>query len=118
MTHFNPESSFNMRAMSFLEAAAGIPVRRTLSDYTQHIQTLLGLTQFTNLDLSSLFNYWISNVRWVRPTWKNLLLIIRLLSLDDLAQRMETYYSEGTEEPHDHPEVEETAKEGDKTSIV
>ena len=59
---FNPESSFNMSAVSLLEAAAGIPVMRTLSDYTRHIQNILGLAQYTNLDLNGLLNYWISNI--------------------------------------------------------
>ena len=92
---FNPESSFTMRAVSLLEAAAGMPVMRTLSNYTQHIQSFLGLAQYTNLDLNRLLNYWISNIQWVPPSWKNFLLIIRLLNLDELAQRMETYLSAG-----------------------
>ena len=95
-----------MRAESLLEEAAGIPVMTTLRSYTQHIRIFLGLHQYTNLDLKGLLNYWITSVQWVPPTWKNLLLIIRLLNLDELAQRMETYLSGGTEEPHDYPEME------------
>ena len=103
-----------MTALSLLEPAAGIPVMTTLNNktYTQYIKNILGLTMITYSDVTKLLDDWISDVQWVLPNWKNLLLIIRLLNLDELAQRMETYLSEGTEEPHDHPEVEETEKEG------
>ena len=95
---FNRESSFSLRAVSLLESAASIPVMTTLTDYTRHIQNILGLTFYLNLDLNGLLNYWISSVQWLPPSWKNLLLIIRLLNLDELAQRMETYLSAGVTE--------------------
>ena len=97
-----------MRALSSLEEAC-IPVMSTLSDYTVRIQNILGLATFTDFNLNSLLNYWISNVRQVPPTWKNLLLIIRLLNLDDLAQRMESYLSGAVEEQPRHSEEEEMA---------
>ena len=88
---FDPESSFNMRAVSLLEAAAGIPVMRTLNGYIWDIQNILGLTNIPNLQLNTLLNLWIgSGVYHISPTWNNLLLILRLLNLDDLAQRIET----------------------------
>ena len=97
-----------MRALSSLEEA-GIPVMSTLSDYTKHFQNILGLAMFTDFNLNSLLNYWIVNVWQVPPTWKSLLLIIRQLNLDDLAQRMETYLSGATEEQPRHSEEEEMA---------
>ena len=93
VTPFNPESPFNKRALSLLEPAAGIPVMSTLSDYTRHIQNILGPMTSSILDLNPLINYWISDILHIPPTWKNVLLIIRLLNLDDLAQRMESYLS-------------------------
>ena len=112
MTPFNRESSFTLRAISLLESAAGIPVMTTLSSHTWHIQIFLGLDQYPYLDLNGLLNYWIANVQWLPPSWRNLLLIIRLLNLDELAQRMETYLSAGaTEEPSDYPVDEETVEE-------
>ena len=81
----------------------------TLSDYTKHLQNILGLVTFTNFDLNSLLNYWISNVRRIPSTWKSLLQIIRLLNLDDLAQRMETYLSGAMEKQPRHSEEEEMA---------
>ena len=92
-----------MKALPFLEAAAGIPVMRTLSDYTRHIQNMLGLVQFVTFDLKSLLSVWINklNVQWIPPTWKNLLLIIRLFNQDEVAQQVETYLSaRATEESH------------------
>ena len=65
----------------------------TLSDYTQRIHSILGLPPSDISDLNSILHYWIGGVCQISPTWKNLLLIIRLLNLDDLAQRMETYLS-------------------------
>ena len=115
---FIPESSFDMRAVSLLEAAAGIPVMRTLNNHARHIHTFLGLTQFLNLDLNGVLNYWISNVQHqVPPSWKNLLQIIHLLDLDELAQRMETYLSaRAVEEPRDQPMEEATEEEGERSS--
>ena len=99
MSIFNPNSPFKMEVLSVLEPAAGIPVLRTLSNYTQHIQNILGLTHYTKLDLSGVLNYWLSNndivQHQVPPSWRNLFLIIRLLNLDELAQRMEACLSIG-----------------------
>ena len=98
MTHFDPESSFTLRAVSSLESAAGIPVMKTLSDYIHHVQNILGLTITTNFDLNELLDYWIRGKLWLSPSWQNLLLIIHLLHQDELAQRMETYLSAGATE--------------------
>ena len=84
--------------MSLLEVAAGIPVMTTLTDYTRRIQDILSLPQYPYLDLNGVLNDWISCIQWLPPSWRNLLLIIRLLNLDELAQRMETYLSAGATE--------------------
>ena len=98
VTPFNCESLFTLRALSLLEPAAGISVVTTLTDYTQCIQIFLGLPQDTNLDLNELLNYWKISEYWLPPSWRNLLLIVRLLNLDDLAQWMESYLSAGATE--------------------
>ena len=98
VTPFDPESSFTLRAVSLLESAAGIPVMTTLTSYTHHIQSILNLQMTTNLDLKGLLKYWIKNIQLLPPSWRNLLLIIRQLHLDELAQRMETYLSAGATE--------------------
>jgi hypothetical protein len=51
-----------------------------------------------NLDLNGVLNYWISDIRWLPPSWQNLLMIIRQLHQDELAQRMETCLSAGATE--------------------
>ena len=74
-----------------MEAAAGIPLMSILSDYTRHIQRIFNLS-LPNFELSTLFNIWInSDIKQMPPSWKNFLLIIRLLNLNELALRMETY---------------------------
>ena len=86
--------------MSLLEAAAGIPVRRILSDYTQSIEKELHIHVFPP-DIDTLLKTWLGYpaAGTVPPIWRNFLDIIRLLDLDELAQRMETYLSaEATEE--------------------
>ena len=92
---FDPESPFTLRALSSLESAACIPVTRTLSYYTHHIQNILGLSKSMNLDLNGVLNYWISDIQWLPPSWQNLLQIIRQLHLDELAQKMEISLSTG-----------------------
>jgi hypothetical protein len=98
VTPFGPESSFTLRDVSLLESAAGIPVMTTLSDYTHRIRNILGLPMTIKLDLKGLLSYWISDIEWLAPSWRNLLLIVRLLHQDELAQRMETYLSTGATE--------------------
>ena len=98
MTHFDPESSFTQRDVYSLELAAGIPVMTTLSNYTLHIQNILGRSTNTDPDLNGVLDYWISGKPWLPSSWRNLLLVIRLLHQDELAQRMETYLSAGATE--------------------
>ena len=71
---------------------------KTLSNYTQQLQDILDLTQHTNLDLNGVLKYWMTSALWLPPSWRNLLQVIRLLHLDELAQRMETYLSAGATE--------------------
>ena len=113
MTYFNPENSFNEIALSLLEAAAGIPLMNTLSDYTQRLQDILGLGTTPNLDLKSLL------YRHIPPTWKSLLLIIRQLNLGDLAQQMESYLSGAVEDPCHHKEKEMVkVEEGERSTVM
>ena len=79
--------------MSLLESAAGIPVMTTMSDYIHRIQNILGLSLAFNVNLDGVLKYWKRIKLWLPPSWRNLLLIIRLLDQDELAQRMETYLS-------------------------
>ena len=97
MTLFNPANLFNINALSSVEAAADIPVTHTLTDYAQNIQNIFGLPTIPNFDLKCLLEYWLKDAGVISLSWKNLLLIIRLLNLDELAHRMETYLNGATE---------------------
>ena len=68
---------------------------RTLSDYTRQLQVIL---EHTHLDLDGVLNHWMTGALRLPPSWSNLFLVIRLLHLDELAQRMETYLSAGATE--------------------
>ena len=83
------ENSFKLRDLSLLEAA-GIPVMSTLKAYSR-LKEKQGLMEPWNemkrlLHLSS-----SKSVEHMRPTWRNLLTLLRLLQLDDLAEQLMTY---------------------------
>ena len=98
VTSYDPDSLFTMSALSRLEGV-GIPILTSLETNIQLLQHVLSFipTSHTYTQSTSLLDAWLSCHSGVSshisPTWKNLLLIIRLLNLDDLAQRMETYLS-------------------------
>ena len=79
VTPLNLKSLFNRKALDSLEEA-GIPLIST-----------------HHFALSCLVNACLGDAH---PTWKNLLLIIRLLHQDDLAKQVETYLTEGKLEYH------------------
>ena len=88
--HFDLEALFTTKALKSLEAA-GIPLMSSLSNYAQNMQNALGLFPLHNLELKLLLSYWVRNETSISPSWKNLLLIIRLLNLEDLAQLTEMF---------------------------
>lgn len=95
VTPFNPERPFTVRAPSFLEAA-DIPLKSSLGNYAQQLQKILNLDISFPLDVDT----WLKGDSSICPTWKNLLLLIRLFNLDGLAQQVETYLSGEIVEPH------------------
>ena len=104
VTPFNVESPFNMRALSLLENAAGIPLMNSIGDSAHDIQKILGLNLDDDFNLNTLFDSWLNSGGSVRPTWNNLLKTIRQLKLNDLAAWIETCLSnsvvvEGEEMP-------------------
>ena len=112
MTPFDPENPFTLRAVSLLESAAGIPVRRTLSSYTETIEKELHIHVFSP-DLDTLLTTWLGYPAAgnIPPSWRNLFDIIRLLNQDELAQRMETYLCAGATEETNEMEIEEVSQE-------
>ena len=122
---YDPDSQFTISALSRLEDV-GIPVITSLNTKIQILHRVLSLfvpnvTIFTNFkDTITLFDTWLHSnlLSDLPPTWKYLLLIIRLLNLDELAQRMETFLSGATDQEEQHAtselseiEIEETKGE-------
>ena len=104
VTSYDPDMQFSISALSRLEGI-GIPVMTSLEINTpllQHFLSTFVPDAYTYIHLESLLNAWLSSGVFssLRPTWRNLLLIIRLLNQDDLAQRMESYLSGTAEEQH------------------
>ena len=97
VTSYDPYSQFTMSALSQLKDV-GIPVMFSLDTKIQLLQQIFSTLvpdAYAHTQSKSLLNDWLSSgmSSCLLPTWKNLLLIIRLLNLDELAQRMETYLS-------------------------
>ena len=108
-----------MSALSHLEDV-GIPVMTVVDTYIRLFQQILSTAAiipdaYTYTQSTSLLSAWLSCgvSSHLSPTWKNLLLIICSLNLDDLAQRIETYLSEGTdlEEQQSDSEMSEAESE-------
>ena len=112
---YDPDSQFTMSALSRLEDV-GIPVMTSLFVNTYLFRQVLSviipyLSVFYDTPL--LLNAWISYgmSSSLPPTWKNLLLIIRLLNLGELAQQVETYLSGSIEEQHSEIETIKSERE-------
>ena len=78
-----------MRALYFIERG-GIPVLTELSTNTQKFQALI---QERQPDLPTSIIKWLASplLSHIKPTWKNLLLVLRILNLDHLAKQVEDY---------------------------
>ena len=122
VTSYDPDSQFTTSALSRLEGV-GIPVITSLNNnaYFQQVLSVLIPHLSAFADATSLLNAWLlSGVLYrLPPTWKNLLLIIRLVNLDELAQRMETYLNVGIdqEEQYSDSEVSEAERES-KSELI
>ena len=105
---FDPESKVTMRAL-FIAEGSGIPVLTELIDKNRDFQALIRVRQ---PDLFSAIDKWlIAPVRsCIKPTWKNLILVFRLLDLDRLAIQFEDHLS-------DHPQTY-LEEEGEIHNIV
>ena len=94
----------------------------SLSIYTHLIQSRLGFVSYPSHSVNTLLDAWVEgggNVR--RPTWKNLLSLIRQLHIDDLAQQVETYLSGVTVKQHPKEVGERErvmAKEGEAIKVI
>ena len=88
---FDPEGLITTYALYRLEKF-GIQVRREMSAKNKDFQAVLRVKQpDTNLAMI----HWINNAQKsvIKPTWRNLFLLLRLISLDHLAKKMELYFT-------------------------
>ena len=105
-----------MSAVTQLENVIGIPVLTSLNTKVQILHEVLSLfvpnvSTFTNFnDTKALLDTWLhfSALSRLSPTWRSLLLIIRLLSLDELAKRIETYFSAGMTDQEEQHSISES----------
>ena len=81
---------FTSAALTQLEKREGIPVLTELEAKNHKFQAVIRVKQ---PNLSWAIDKWLTNsVRsCITPTWRNLLLVLRLINLDHLADNIEAY---------------------------
>ena len=84
---FDPDSCVSMRALYFI-AKKGIPVLTVLVTKNQEFQVLIQVRQ---PDLPSAIIKWLASplLSHIKPTWKNLFSVLRILNLDHQAKQIE-----------------------------
>lgn len=86
---FDPEGRVTSYALYKVERE-GVQLRSGISSKNRDFQALLRLKQ---PDANFALMKWLttSNKSDIKPTWRNLLLVLRLLSLDELAEPIEAH---------------------------
>ena len=81
-----------MASLTQLERRTGIPVLADLEAKNQEFQAMIRVKQ---PNLSWAINKWLTTpvLSRIKPTWKNLLIVLHLINLDDLAQQIEKYFT-------------------------
>ena len=81
---------FTLASLTQLEKREGIPVLTEMEARNHEFQAILRVKQ---PDLSWAINKWLTApvLSRIKPTWKNLLSVLRLINLDHLAEDIETY---------------------------
>ena len=87
----NLDSVFTMESLSQLEAVAQIPVLTELKAKSSEFQAVIRVKQ---PDVSWAINKWLTTsvLSRIKPTWRNLLLVLRLIHLDSIADQMVEYF--------------------------
>ena len=88
---FDRESLVTTYALCRLERR-GVQVRREISTKNRDFQAVLRMKQ---PDANLAMIKWVNTAHKsnIKPTWKNLFLVFRLINLDHLAEQIETYLS-------------------------
>ena len=81
---------FTLASLTQLEKREGIPVFTELEAKNHEFQAVIRVKQPS---LSWAINKWLTGsvLSRIKPTWKNLLSVLRLIDLDHLAEDIETY---------------------------
>ena len=89
---FDFDSVFTMSSLTRLESTVGIPVLTALETKNHKFQAILRVRQDS---VSSAINKWLTAPLLSRlmPSWKNLLSVLRLIKLDDVAEQIEAHLS-------------------------
>ena len=84
------DSVFTMASLTQLEAVAKIPVLTELKAKNSEFQAVIRVKQS---DISWAINKWLTTplLSRVKPTWKNFLLVLRLIHLDGIADQIVEY---------------------------
>ena len=117
---FDRESQVTTYALYRLER--GVQVRREISTKNRDFQAVLRMKQ---PDANLAMIKWVNTAQKsnIKPTWKNLFLVLRLINLDHLAEQIEAYFSRATVEQlsqdtssntEQDPGSEEITEEGNK----
>ena len=82
-----------MDTLKRLEGAAGIPVMSELEEKSHEFRAII---RVKTPSISDAIKKWLTSpvLSRIVPTRKNLLIVLRLISLDDLAKQIETYLLE------------------------
>ena len=98
---------FTMASLTQLERVAGIPVLTELEVKKRNFQAVIRVKQ---PDLSWAINKWLTApvLSRIKPTWKNLLLVLQLIDLDQVAEEIGTYFK--THSPSSLKEIEGAMK--------
>ena len=93
---FDQDSYFSIKALHRLEACSGISVLSTLDAYLAPLHDILGFTMAKSDSTIVLSSWRMGDTSQMKllPTWKNLLWIIKQLSLVDLARQVENKLKE------------------------
>ena len=80
-----------MASLTQLEAVAKIPVLTELKAKSSEFQAVIRVKQS---DISWAINKWLTTsvLSRIKPTWKNLLLVLRLIHLDSIADQIVVYF--------------------------
>ena len=86
----DPDDCFCMKDIVGLEEVEHITLWASLGTMSDTFQRIIGIGKHEK-HLHTAFEQWIDQARpSIKPTWKKLLLVLRLIDLDQLAERIES----------------------------